>query len=408
MLAAGAVVGVTLVTATPAAAAGSISVIADFEGGAPDGFFAYGAAGYGIVDVAAGSPEAKPGQTDPTKVVSYGWDVTAPGSFGGIGQSFAAARDVSAFDGVTLMVDGSGNGAVYQVELFDGGANADASERFDVDVVDDTDGWKELRLPWSAFTRATAFQPGGAPDDGLGLTTLWGYAIPAVNGADTIRVDDIAVYSDSDLTPSVSFSAAAASAIEGDAVDVEVRLDLASTSPVTVDLSAIDGTATLADGDYADPATTVEFAPGETSRIVQVATGDDDVEELDETFTLALANAGGAQLGSIDSFEVTILDDDGEVVGPPDGRTLIVDDHEAPLVQGDAGGIPVGWFAAQDPSSSVAFERTDAPPAPVPGAPEGNDVLAADFDVTSFGVVVRNFTNETADAWTTQTTDLLA
>ena len=28
--------------------------------------------------------------------------------------------------------------------------------------------------------------------------------------------------------------------------------------------------------------------------------------------------------------------------------------------------------------------------------------IAADFDVTSFGVVVRNFTNETADAWTTQ------
>ncbi|GAA1060581.1 carbohydrate binding domain-containing protein [Agromyces bracchium] len=401
-LAAAAVVAAPLAAAAPASAAGSISVLADFEGGAPDGFFSYGAAGFGIVDVAADSPDAKPGQTDPTKVVSYGWDVTAPGSFGGVGQTFAGARDVSAFDGVTLMVDGSGNGASYQVELFDGGPNADASERFDVDLVDDTGGWKEVRLPWSAFTRATDFQPGGAPDDGLGLTTLWGYAIPAVNGADTIRVDDIAVYSDADLTPSVSFSAAAASAIEGDALDVEVRLDLASDAPVTVELGAVDGTATLADGDYADPAATVEFAPGETTRTIQVATTGDDVEESDETFTLGLAAPSGAQLGSVTALEVTILDDDGEVVGPPSGRAAIVDDHESPLVRGDAGGIPVGWFEAQDPSSTVAFERTDAPPAPVPGAPDGNDVLRADFDVTSFGVVVRNFTNEAADAWTTQ------
>lgn len=401
ILVAGAVVAVPALTAVPAAAAGSVAVIADFEGGAPDGFFSYGAAGFGIVDVAAGTPEAKPGQSEPTKVVSYGWDVTAPGSFGGVGQTFASARDYSAFDGVTLMVDGSGNGATYQVELFDGGPNADASERFDVDLVDDVDGWREVRLPWSAFERATDYQPGGAPDDGLGLSSLWGYAIPAVSGADTIRVDDIAVYSDTEVQPSVSFAAAEGQAIEGDLLDVEVRLDIASAEPVTVALGAVDGSATAGD-DYVDPATTVEFAPGQTTRTIQVATVADEAEEPSEAFTLELADPAGAGLGSVAALEVTILDDDGEVVGPPDGRTLIVDDHEAPLVQGDAGGIPVGWFGAQDPSSTVAFERTDAPPAPIPGAPAPAHVLAADFDVTSFGVVVRNFTNETADAWTTQ------
>ncbi len=401
VLVAGAVVAVPLATAVPASAAGSIAVIADFEGGAPDGFFSYGSAGFGVIDVAADSADAKPGQAEPTKVVSYGWDVTAPGSFGGIGQTFAGARDYSAFDGVTLMVDGSGSGAVYQVELFDGGANADASERWDVDVVDDTDGWKEVRLPWSAFSRATDFQPGGAPDDGLGLTSLWGYAIPAVNGADTIRIDDIAVYSDTELTPSVSFVAATDQVIEGDLLEVEVRLDIASSAPVTVALGATDGTATAGD-DYADPSTTVEFAPGQTSSTAQVATVGDDVEESNETFDLELTDPSGANLGSTTTLAITILDDDGEVVGPPSDRAQLVDDHEAELVRGDAGGIPVGWFEAQDPSSTVAFERTTAAPAPVPGAPAPNHVLAADFDVTSFGVVVRNFTNEAADAWTTE------
>ena len=47
LLVAGAVVAVPALTAVPAAAAGSIAVIADFEGGAPDGFFSYGAAGFG-------------------------------------------------------------------------------------------------------------------------------------------------------------------------------------------------------------------------------------------------------------------------------------------------------------------------------------------------------------------------
>lgn len=390
-----------LAATSSAAAAGTTSVIADFEGGAPDGFFSYGAAGFGVLDVAADSADAKPGQTDPTKVVSYGWDVTAPGSFGGVGQNFAAARDLSAFEGIGFWLRGSGSGSSLQFELFDGGANPDSSERWDVTIVDDVAGWREVLLPWSAFNRATDFQPGGAPDDGFGQSEIWGYALPAANGANTVLVDDIVAFADVELTPSLTFADAAPRVIEGDTTTVEVRLDIAPTAPVTVDLRATDGTA-LAGDDYVAPLTTIEFAAGVTSRTVEIATVDDDIEEASETFTLSLEGASGAQLGSPSEAVVTVLDDDAPVVGPPAGRTLIVDDHEAPLTQGSDGDIPVGWFAAQDPSSSVAFERTDAAPEPVPAAPDGNDVLAADFDVSSFGVVVRNFANESADAWTTQ------
>ncbi|GAA4047257.1 hypothetical protein GCM10022282_04770 [Agromyces indicus] len=388
-------------TATAAAAEGTTTVITDFEGGAPSGFFSYGSAGFGVVDVAAGTADAKPGQEGPTKVLSYGWDVSAGGSFGGVGETFIATRDVSAYDGVTFWMNGSGNGTALQFELFDGGANPDASERFDTTIVDDAAGWRQVTLPWSAFQRATDFQPDGAPNDGFGKAAVWGYALPAVNGANTVRIDDIAVYSGIEVPPAVSFASSTASLIEGDTGSIEVRLDRALETPVTVALQATDDTAVAGD-DYVDPSTTIEFAAGETSRTIDLETVADDVEEPNETLVLTLADVSGATLGSPSSQTVTILDDDGEVVGPPDGRTLIVDDHETPLVQGDAGGIPVGWFGAQDPNSSVAFERTDAAPAPVPGAPAGNHVLDADFDVTSFGVVVRNFTNETADAWTTQ------
>lgn len=388
-------------TATAAAAEGTTTVITDFEGGAPSGFFSYGSAGFGIVDVAEGTAEAKPGQEGPTKVLSYGWDVTAGGSFGGVGETFAATRDVSAYDGVSFWMNGSGNGTALQFELFDGGANPDVSERFDTTIVDDVAGWRQVTLPWSAFQRATDFQPDGAPNDGFGKSAIWGYALPAVNGANTVRIDDIAVYSGIEVPPAVSFGASTVRVIEGDTASVEVRLDRALETPVTVRLEATADTATAGD-DYTDPATTVEFPAGTTSRTVEVATIDDDVEESEESFRLELSDASGAALGSPSSMTVTIVDNDGEVVGPPDGRTLIVDDHEAPLVRGDAGGIPVGWFNAEDPNSTVSFQRTDAAPAPVPGSADGNDVLRADFSVTSFGVVVRNFANEAADEWTTQ------
>lgn len=399
-LAAAAIVLPVAVSTTPAAAAETVSVLADFETGAPAGFFNYGNAGYGIVTVAPGTPEAKPGQTEPTSVVSYGWDLTPGGSFGGLGQNFPSARDLSAFDGVRFLLNGSGNGSALQFELFDGGANSDSSERFDATIVDDVAGWRVIDLPWSAFSRATDFQPGGAPNDGLNLTTVWGYAIPAVNGANTVRVDDIVAYADESLAPTASISPAALSVIEGRTASLEVSLTVAPTETVTVDVTTSAGTA--ADDDFTALSTTLEFAAGVTSRTVEIPTTDDAIEEGDETFTVSLGAPSGVLLGSATTSTVSILDDDGAVVGPPTGRTLLVDDHEAPLTTGADGDVPLGWFAAQDPSSTVSFQATDAPPAPVPAAPEGNTVLQADASVVSFGVVVRNFANETADEWITQ------
>lgn len=386
---------------TTAASAATVSVLDDFEGGAPAGFFGYGNAGFGIVDIAADSPDAKPGQEGQNTVVSYGWDLTPSGSFGGVGHNFSGAIDATSFDGVRFALRGSGNGSALQFELFDGGANPDSSERFDVTITDDIAGWREIELPWSAFSRATDFQPVGAPDDGLTLDTVWGYALPAVNGQNTVLVDDIVLYSDDTITPAVSLAASSYEAIEGNDVTVGVRLNVAPTETTTVELSTADGTA-LAGEDYAATSVEVTFAPGETTKSVVIATLEDDIEEPTETFTVSLAAATGALIGTPSTATVSIIDDDAAVVGPPTGRTLIVDDLEAPLASGADGDIAVGWLAAQDPSSSVAFAATDSPPAPVPGAPEGNTVLGVDFDVVSFGVVVHNFENETADAWVPQ------
>ncbi|WAB84338.1 family 16 glycosylhydrolase [Microcella daejeonensis] len=394
-------VAVPLGLAASPASAATVAVLADFTT-APATFFSYGSAGFGVRTLAGSEPEARPGQVGDENVLSYGWNVEAAGSFGGVGDNFATARDFSAFDGLRLQVSGTGTGASFQVELFDGGANSDASERFDVTITDDVAGWREIELPWSAFTRATDFQPGGAPTDGvLDLTTVWGYALPAASGAATILVDDVVAYSDTDLAPTVSLASDAVSVIEAGTASVEVRLDIAPTAPVTVELATADGTATAGE-DYTATTTTVEFAAGVTSRTVSIPTSDDALDEGSESFTASLSGATGAAIGAPASTTVTITDDDAPVVGPPTGRTLLVDDIEAPLTQGADGAVPVGWFPATDPSSSLSFEATTTPPSPVPGAADGNTVLAADFDISAFGVVVRSFANESLDEWVTQ------
>lgn len=395
-----AAVAIPLGLAASPANAASESVLADFTA-QPANFFAYGNAGFGVIPLEDTDPRAKPGQTGPQSVLSYGWDVTPVDSFGGVGDNFASARDFSAFDGLRLQVYGDGSGGSFQVELFDGGANADASERFDYTVDNDVAGWRTIEIPWAELTRATDFQPGGAPDDGLNLTTVWGYALPAASGNETVLVDDIVVYSADDLTPTVSLARASQSVIEAGTASVEVRLDIAPLDTVTVELATADGTATAGE-DYTATTTTVEFAAGVTSRTVSIPTSDDAVEEGDESFTASLSGATGAAIGAPASTTITILDDDAPVTGPPTGRTLLVDDIEAPLTQGADGEVPIGWFTATDPSSSLAFDATTTPPTPVPGSAEGNTVLSADFDVTSFAVVLRSFANEALDEWVTQ------
>lgn len=81
----------------------------------------------------------------------------------------------------------------------------------------------------------------------------------------------------------------------------------------------------------------------------------------------------------------------------------VVDDFEAGLPQGiDANGVSVGLVTFQDPNSSVAIATTAAPPAPVPGAADPNNVLKMDVSVVSYAGFVHNFENASLDAWVPQ------
>lgn len=88
--------------------------------------------------------------------------------------------------------------------------------------------------------------------------------------------------------------------------------------------------------------------------------------------------------------------------GDADVPPTIVDDFEAPLAGGTAGSVPLGFSQATSPNSTWAFSRSTTPPAPVPGAPDGNAVLQNDVDVDAWGVVIRTFADPTVTEWVSQ------
>ena len=98
-------------------------------------------------------------------------------------------------------------------------------------------------------------------------------------------------------------------AVEGSACTFNLTLQGTSSMPVTSGYATSPGTATVG-ADYSAVSGTVSFAPLTTGpQAVAVPTTEDAVAELDETFTLNLANAIGGSLPD-PSGAGTIVDDD--------------------------------------------------------------------------------------------------
>jgi subtilisin family serine protease len=97
------------------------------------------------------------------------------------------------------------------------------------------------------------------------------------------------------------------------AFEFTVSLGQPSISVVTVDVETVDGSATAGSDYIAIPATTLVFAPGETSQVVSVSASADSASEAHDTFFVALSNPTNAGLAR-DQATGTIQNDDGELI----------------------------------------------------------------------------------------------
>jgi CSLREA domain-containing protein len=105
------------------------------------------------------------------------------------------------------------------------------------------------------------------------------------------------------------FSAPAYSVSEtGPSVTLTVtRTD--GTVPATVDYTTTNGTA-VAGSDFTATGGTLAFSATDTSKTITVPITNDSLDEDDETFSVALSNAGGATIAAPSTATVTINDDD--------------------------------------------------------------------------------------------------
>jgi len=110
----------------------------------------------------------------------------------------------------------------------------------------------------------------------------------------------------------LSFSAATFRVNEDGTAIAPVTIERSGiiTESVTVTLNLSNGTA-IAGSDYNNTPITVNFAPGETSKTVNIPIINDSQLEADETVNLSLSNpTGGAILGTQTTAVLTIINDD--------------------------------------------------------------------------------------------------
>ncbi|HEY8380547.1 MAG TPA: hypothetical protein VIL09_00210 [Microvirga sp.] len=169
----------------------------------------------------------------------------------------------------------------------------------------------------------------------------FGVRLTSVGTEGGARTDSLKMTGVSNPTnPAVTINAA--EAIEGQPLDFSVKLSYAPYEAITLDLSAVSGTAT-AGSDFASTSfqystdggltwkaaggasgTQVTFAAGQTSLLVRVPTLDDATREGSETMTLKAVAVSGA-VGPIASGIGTIVDD----AAAPDTTTVTLGDVTA-------------------------------------------------------------------------------
>ena len=147
-----------------------------------------------------------------------------------------------------------------------------------------------------AVTADTALEPDETVL--LNLSTPVGAVILDGQGVGTIMNDD---------QPILSVAGATVSETAGAATFV-ATLSAPTVQTVQAALTTTAGTA-VNGADFQSVTTTVTLPPGVTTVSVPVAIMNDDIDELDETFTVSLSNATGATLGAF-TVTGTIVDDD--------------------------------------------------------------------------------------------------
>lgn len=115
--------------------------------------------------------------------------------------------DWRGFAGIRFRLYGRNSGIGFFVDIIDNrlpDVPGDTAERYCYEFQDDFEGWREIAIPFEAFMRKDIANR--APDDGLGLDAVHGWAIgtTATDGAVTWFLDDLSLLRPESPPPSTT------------------------------------------------------------------------------------------------------------------------------------------------------------------------------------------------------------
>ncbi len=308
-----------------------VALIDGFEGGLPTGkdannnsigFVTWGSEAPSISTPAVPDSDALalPCQIGNNHLLRVDYAITGWG--GGFSHAFENAavsawksQDWSTYEGLSLWVYGANTGDNFRLDLFDNrapGATGDSAERFFYTIPDNFTGWKNVRIPFSSFARRTDWQPAGAPDDGLTLTEVWGYAVdfPGGVGAQTAYFDTILLYGDSRKPVlEVAFAGSKDTVTEGAIATISVNLSYTATKSVTVTYKTAESSATPF-RDFTPVSGTLVIPAGAPAGTFTIPTLEDLKAESVERITVLLFGPQNAVLGFQRRMILNIEDND--------------------------------------------------------------------------------------------------
>ncbi|MGI0491461.1 Calx-beta domain-containing protein [Alkalinema pantanalense CENA528] len=184
--------------------------------------------------------------------------------------------------------------------------------------------------------------------------------------------------------PGLSVLATPTTVVEGNAgttktVTFTVSLSSAATQPVTVTYTTVDGTATSAGNDYIPVSGSLTFAPGETSKTVNVTVIGDNTVEPDEDFSLNLSNPTNAKIDVLSAF-VTISNDDSNNGQPP---TVSLGTGTVSLAEGNTlGSVMLFTITLSQPATQTVTVQVDTV--------DGTAIAGQDYVPISKGLITFN------------------
>jgi beta-glucanase (GH16 family) len=315
------------VITAPTATAATLPLVDDFEAalpagndpnGIPVGFYQATDPNSSTTFQRTTSPPAPvPGSAADNNVL--GMDFTVQ-SFGVVVNAFTdpaatqwLTQDWSPYEGVQFWLYGSGNNTDLFIDVIDNrpvGSQQDNAERFSVGFKDTTAGWRLVQIPFDDLNRKDIGN--GAPNDGLGLTEIhgWAFGTLATSGTQTYYIDDVSVYGVAPIRPAtLGFGTTQTTVTEGQTASIPVKLSKAAETDVTARVRTTHTTAERG-VDFEDVSTTVTIPAGQTIVNVDVPTTDNSTYQGERAVVLELDQVTGVDRGRPPVTRLLIQDDE--------------------------------------------------------------------------------------------------